>query len=149
MLYFLKSLLLYSHAFIGQTKYIVMITNEGSIKIVSFITPGAGVLVLGCGHISHLVKMHYFLKYLLYFYAIVLRDYGVAFLYQCWFSFILWWGCWYTNMSPYDKMSVWSLWYSGYRYVLWASFSLKKVVVQNYLICTRVDDIFLRTSVNN
>ena len=106
MLYFLKSLLLYSHAFIGQTKYIVMITNEGSIKIVSFITPGAGVLVLGCGHISHLVKMHYFLKYLLYFYAIVLRDYGVAFLYQCWFSFILWWGCWYTNMSPSDKKSL-------------------------------------------
>ena len=25
-------------------------------------TPGAGVFVLGCGHISHIVKMHYFFK---------------------------------------------------------------------------------------
>ena len=112
-----------------------MMTNKESIKIVNFITPGAGVLVLGCGHIRHIVKIHYFFKNLLYSYAIVLRDYDVAFLYQCWFSFILWWGCWYTNMSPSVKKSVWSRWYSGYRYGLWGSFSLKKVLVQNYLIC--------------
>ena len=43
-----------------------MMTKEGSIKIVTFMTPGAGVLVLGCGHISHIVKMHYFIKNLLY-----------------------------------------------------------------------------------
>ena len=29
-------------------------------------TPGAGVLVLGCGRISHIVKMHYFFKNLLF-----------------------------------------------------------------------------------
>ena len=39
-----------------------MITKEESTEIVNFITPGAGVLVLGRGHISFIVKMHYFLK---------------------------------------------------------------------------------------
>ena len=37
-----------------------MMTNEGSNKIVSYMTPGTGVFVLGCGHISHIVKLHYF-----------------------------------------------------------------------------------------
>ena len=47
-----------------------MITKEGSDKIVNFMTPGAGALVLGCGHISHIMKMHYFFKnLLLYFQA--------------------------------------------------------------------------------
>ena len=41
-----------------QTKYVGMMKKEGSTKIVHFMTPGAGVLVLGCGHISHIVKMH-------------------------------------------------------------------------------------------
>ena len=48
-----------------QTKYVVMMTKEGSTKIVNFMTPGAGVLVLGSGHTSHIVKMHYFFKNLL------------------------------------------------------------------------------------
>ena len=65
MLYFFKILLLYSQAYIRQTKYIVMMTKEGSTKIVNFMTPGAGVLVLGRGHINHIVKMHYFFKNLL------------------------------------------------------------------------------------
>ena len=44
-----------------------MMTKEGSTKIVNFMTPRAGVLVLGPGHISHIVKMHYFFKnHLLY-----------------------------------------------------------------------------------
>ena len=30
-----------------------MMTNEGSNKIITFMTPGAGVLVLGCSQISH------------------------------------------------------------------------------------------------
>ena len=42
-----------------------MMNKEGSTKIVNFMTPGSGVLVLGCGHISHIVKMHYFFKNLL------------------------------------------------------------------------------------
>ena len=37
-----------------------MMTKEGSTKIVNLMTPGAGVLVLGCGHKSHIVKLHYF-----------------------------------------------------------------------------------------
>ena len=70
MHYFFKNLLLYSQALIRQTKYIVMMTKEGSTKIVNFMTPGAGVLVLGRGHISHIMKMHYFFKnLLLYFQA--------------------------------------------------------------------------------
>ena len=47
-----------------------MMTKEGSTKIVNFITPGTGVLVLGRGHISHIVKMHYsFKNHLLYLQA--------------------------------------------------------------------------------
>ena len=45
-----------------QTKYVVMMNKEGSTKIVNFMTPGVGVLVLGRGHISHIVKMNYFFK---------------------------------------------------------------------------------------
>ena len=38
-------------------------TKEESTKIVNFMTTGAGVLVLWCGHISHILKMHnFFLK---------------------------------------------------------------------------------------
>ena len=61
-MYFLKNLLLYSQALIRQTKYVVMMTKEGSTKILNFMTPGAGVLVLGRGHISYIVKLHYFFK---------------------------------------------------------------------------------------
>ena len=57
MHYVLKNLLLYSGAQIKQTKYLVRITKEGSTKIVNFMTPGTGVLVLGSGHISHIVKL--------------------------------------------------------------------------------------------
>ena len=39
---FLKNLILYSQAQNRQTKYIVMMTKEGSSKIVDFITPGQG-----------------------------------------------------------------------------------------------------------
>ena len=35
-------------------------TKEGSTQIVNLISPGAGVLVLGCGHLSHILKRHYF-----------------------------------------------------------------------------------------
>ena len=69
MHYIFKNLLLYSHAYIRQTKYIVMITKEGSTKIIAFMAPGAEVLVLGRGHISHTVKMHYFFQNLLYYQA--------------------------------------------------------------------------------
>ena len=45
--------LLSSGAWIKQTKYIVKMTKEGSTKVVNFMTPCAGVLVIGLGHISH------------------------------------------------------------------------------------------------
>ena len=41
--------LLYSQVWIRQTKYIVIMTKEGSTKILNFMTPGAGVLVQGLG----------------------------------------------------------------------------------------------------
>ena len=52
MHYFFINLLLYSQAYIRKTKYIVMMTKEGSIQFVNFMTPGTEVLVLGRGHIS-------------------------------------------------------------------------------------------------
>ena len=64
-MYFLKKLLLYSGAWFRQTKCIVMITKVGSTKIVNFMTPRAGVVVLGGGNISQIVKMHYAFKNLL------------------------------------------------------------------------------------
>ena len=57
---FLENFLLYVVAWYRQTKCVLVLTKEGSTKIVNFMTPRAGVLVLGCGHISHIVKMHYF-----------------------------------------------------------------------------------------
>ena len=41
--------------------------KEGSAKIVNFMTPKAGIFVLGLGQISHIVKMHYFFKNILLF----------------------------------------------------------------------------------
>ena len=40
--------------------YIVMMTKEESTKIVNFMTPGAGVLVLGCGHILYILACKLF-----------------------------------------------------------------------------------------
>ena len=57
----LKNLLLYSGGMV-QINYMVMKTKEGSTKIVNFITPGAGVLKLERGLVSHILKVHYCLK---------------------------------------------------------------------------------------
>ena len=63
--------------------YIAMMTKEGSTQIVNFMTPGAGVLMLGRGHISHCSE--YVLSSTLSIYstliAVVLRDYDAAILY--------------------------------------------------------------------
>ena len=37
--------------------FIVMMTKERTTKIVTFMTPGVEVLVLGCGR-CHIVKLH-------------------------------------------------------------------------------------------
>ena len=52
MHYFFKNLLFSSQAQIRQNECIVMMTKEGSIKILNFMTFWAGVLVLGSGHIK-------------------------------------------------------------------------------------------------
>ena len=41
----------FTHRHRSETKYKVIMSKEGYTKIVIFMTPGAGVLVLGCGHI--------------------------------------------------------------------------------------------------
>ena len=43
-----------------------MMTKEGSNKFLIFMNLGVGVLVLGCGHISHIVKMQYFFSFFVY-----------------------------------------------------------------------------------
>mgnify|MGYP003689821901 CR=1 FL=1 len=81
MHYFFKNPL-YFQAKIRPTKYIVISTKEGSTKIVNFITPGAGVLLLGRGHIC--LYSEYALYSTLSIYntliAIILRDYTAVFL---------------------------------------------------------------------
>ena len=57
----ISSPLLYSQEQIRQTKYIVMMTKEGSTKIVTYMNPGAHVFVLGLCQ-RHEVKMQYFLS---------------------------------------------------------------------------------------
>ena len=41
-----------------------MMTKEGSIKIINFITPGQEVLVQERGQMSNLVKMHFLKNFL-------------------------------------------------------------------------------------
>ena len=36
--------------------------KEGSTNSVNFMSPRAGILMLGCRHITHIVEMYYFLK---------------------------------------------------------------------------------------
>ena len=73
-MYFLKNLLLYSQAFIRKTKYVVMMTKEGSTKIVNFMTSRAGVLVPRCGHITHIVKCIISLKILLLYSEALIKQ---------------------------------------------------------------------------
>ena len=51
-----------------------MMTKEGATKIVNFMTPGLGVLVLGRGHISHIVKLYYFFKNILLYSQAQIRQ---------------------------------------------------------------------------
>ena len=58
MLYFFKNLLLYFQAQTRKTDSIVIMPKERSTKIVNFMIPRAGILVLESGQISRIVKMH-------------------------------------------------------------------------------------------
>ena len=64
--YFFKNLILFSKRQNRQSKYTGMMTNQGSTKVVNFMTPSwiRGSL-LGHGHLSQIVKIHYFFKNLL------------------------------------------------------------------------------------
>ena len=64
LMYFFKDLFFHLGAWLRQTKCILMMTKEGSTKFVQFMTTGAGVLVLGRGHLYHLVKCLIYLKIL-------------------------------------------------------------------------------------
>ena len=74
LMYFLKHLLFYSGAWFRQTKCEVMMTKVGSTKVINFMTLGAGVLVLWRGHISHIVKVHYFFKNLVFYSHAFIRQ---------------------------------------------------------------------------
>ena len=56
----------FSTLFHGPYKeYVVIMSKEGSSKIVNFMTPWAGILGLGRVLISYKVKMHYFFENIL------------------------------------------------------------------------------------
>ena len=61
---FFKKILL--QALIRQTEGKVIMSTERSTNIVNFMTPRAGILVLGHGQTSHIVNMNYFLSYSLH-----------------------------------------------------------------------------------
>ena len=71
-----------------------MMTKEGSTKIMNFMTPVAGVLMLGRSHISNYSV--YVLTSTLSIYstliAIVLRDNDAVFLYYVDFHIFIRWG---------------------------------------------------------
>ena len=73
-------------------------------------TPGAGVLLLGRGHLSE-----YALSSILSIFStlivIGLMDYNAALPCYCWFLFILWWGCRFTCQEVSVKSLIlrWSL----------------------------------------
>ena len=102
MHHFFQNLLLYSQAYIRQTKFKVFMTNEWFSKIVTIMTPKTGLLMLGrlykslswiCIIFLSINKQHIDCYWL--------SEYDAAYLFDCWFSFILWWDCWYTNISPF------------------------------------------------
>ena len=51
-----------------------MMTGEESTKFVNFMTPGVGVLVLRCGHVNYIVKIHYLFKNLLFYSQAQIRQ---------------------------------------------------------------------------
>ena len=62
----------------------VMMTEEGSTKIVNFMTPGVGVPELRCGHISYILKIFISLKifFLLYSQAQIRQSEGIVMMFK-------------------------------------------------------------------
>ena len=63
-----KNLLLYSWTSSSQTVGMIVISIKSSTKIVKFMAPGSGVLVLGQGYIDYVVKVHKFFETPLFFF---------------------------------------------------------------------------------
>ena len=82
MHYFFKNHLLYSQALIRQTKYIIILTKEGSTNIVNFMT-------IYKSYSEYVLSSTLSINFTLI--DIVLKDYDAAFLYHCWILFTLWW----------------------------------------------------------
>ena len=61
-MFFYKNRLLFSWTWIRKTKYIVMMTKEGSTIVVSVMAPEAGVLVLDRGHNKSYSENAFFFK---------------------------------------------------------------------------------------
>ena len=73
-----------------QTNLVCSYDDKGRVyQHCKFMTPGAWVLMLGRGHISHYSEyvVYSTLSIYIILVAIVLRDYNAAFLYHRWFSF--------------------------------------------------------------
>ena len=80
MHYFFKNIPLYFLSWIRQPKYIVIMTARKGLSKCH--DPGAWVLVLGRGHTSHMVNMHYLLlcQYTMY---ITLIDIVLGIILSC------------------------------------------------------------------
>ena len=74
MHYFFNNLHLYSRAWFKQTRCIVIMTKEESIKIINFMTPRIGVLGLRCEHLSQMLEMRYFFQNLLLYSQAQIRQ---------------------------------------------------------------------------
>ena len=51
-----------------------MMIKEEITNIVNFMIPGAGVLLLRCGHISHIVEKHFSYKNILLYFQAWIRQ---------------------------------------------------------------------------
>ena len=55
-----------------KTKCMLMMAKVGSTQIVNFMTPGAEILAVRCGHISRIGNMNYSLK--IFFFTLMHRS---------------------------------------------------------------------------
>ena len=114
-------------------------TKEGSTKIVNFMTPRAGVLMLGLAiyNISHYSE--YVLSSTLSIYsaliALVLRDYDAAYLFHCWFFYLC-----------YDGVVDIQIWALVTRSRCKVSYTQVTVKVWGPLVTGNADLIFLRSN---
>ena len=90
-------------------KYAVMMTKEGYTRIVIFMIPGEGVVILGRVYIIHSkYALSSILSIYIWMIPIVWKDYNAAFL--CWFLLILRLGCWTCKYESFwPEISVESL----------------------------------------